>query len=46
MLALGLDLNENAFTDMLHGGPILLSPTATDLLRQKLGSAISPFHYG
>ena len=46
MLALGFGMPKNAFTDILKGGPHLLAPTGSDLVKYKTGTIFANFHYG
>jgi isopenicillin N synthase-like dioxygenase len=45
MAALGLELPKDTFTKMLNGGPHLLAPTGSDLIKYKKGDAFAGFHY-
>jgi len=44
MIAVGLDLPKNSFTDLLVDGPHLLAPTASDLEKHGLGTILAGFH--
>lgn len=46
MLALGLDLDQHAFTNLMKFAPHLLAPTGTNLAKHgKLGTIFAGFHY-
>jgi isopenicillin N synthase-like dioxygenase len=46
MLALGLDLDQNAFTQLMHRAPHLLAPTGTNLAKHGVKDTIyAGFHY-
>lgn len=46
MVAIGLDLPINTFTDLLEGGPHLLAPTGSDLDKHgNIGTIFAGFHY-
>jgi len=46
MLAMGLDLDKEYFTNLLKGGPHLLAPTGSDLGRfNEVGTIFAGFHY-
>ena len=45
MCALGLKLESNYFTKMLHQGPHLLAPTGSNLSRYPVGTIFAGFHY-
>lgn len=46
MLARGLDLSHDAFTNMMKYGPHLLAPTGSDLSRfNKINTVFAGFHY-
>jgi len=44
MLAVGLNLPKNIFTDLMRNGPHLLAPTASDLGKHGLGTILAGFH--
>jgi isopenicillin N synthase-like dioxygenase len=45
MLAIGLDLEQDTFTNLAENGPHLLAPTGTDLKEYgKLGTVLAGFH--
>jgi len=44
MLAIGLGLQKDAFTNLMINGPHLLAPTASDLNRHGLGTILAGFH--
>jgi len=44
MLAVGLDLPRDTFTNMMKGGPHLLAPTASDLEKHGLDTILAGFH--
>jgi len=44
MLAIGLDLPRNSFTDIMVNGPHLLAPTGSDLNKNGLGAILAGFH--
>jgi len=44
MLAIGLNLPKNSFTDLMRNGPHLLAPTASDLKKHGLGTILAGFH--
>lgn len=46
LIALGLDLDENIFNEMLNGGAHLLAPTGSDLEKFDVGTIFAGFHYG
>jgi isopenicillin N synthase-like dioxygenase len=45
MAAIGMGLPADTFTSKMQGGPHLLSPTASDLLKFPVGTAFASFHY-
>ena len=45
MAALGLDLPQDYFTNMLKGGQHLLAPTGSDLNRYNKGTIFAAYHY-
>uniref|UniRef100_A0A0G4HHA0 Non-haem dioxygenase N-terminal domain-containing protein n=1 Tax=Chromera velia CCMP2878 TaxID=1169474 RepID=A0A0G4HHA0_9ALVE len=48
MAALGFDLDQNAFTDLMHKGAHLLAPTGSDMTKldpSKAGQVFASFHY-
>jgi isopenicillin N synthase-like dioxygenase len=45
MAAIGLGLPKDIFTDRMRLGPHLLSPTASDLVKNDVGTAFAGFHY-
>lgn len=45
MIAVGLGLPKNIFTDRMKGGPHLLSPTGSDLQKYDIGTVFAGFHY-
>ena len=45
MSAVGLELPENTFADILQGGAHLLAPTGSDLKRYDVDSIFAGFHY-
>jgi len=44
MIAIGLDLPKNSFTDLMNNGPHLLAPTASDLGKHGLNTILAGFH--
>lgn len=46
MLALGCQMPQNTFIDRLKGGPHLLAPTGSDLVKNDIGTIFAAFHYG
>lgn len=44
VIAVGLNLPENAFTNLTRFGPHLLAPTASDLSDAKIGTVLAGFH--
>ena len=45
MLALGMGLPVNTFSDRMKGGAHLLAPTGSDLKKNDVGSIFAGFHY-
>jgi isopenicillin N synthase-like dioxygenase len=45
MAAIGMGLDENAFTKRMEGGAHLLAPTGSDLVRNDVGATLAGFHY-
>ncbi len=46
LAAIGMDLPENTFQDMMHNGPHLLAPTGSDFNRfGKEGTVLAGYHY-
>ena len=45
MAAVGMGLDEEAFTSRMDQGSHLLSPTASDLMKYEVGTAFAGFHY-
>jgi len=45
MAAIGFDLEEDTFFNMLNGGAHLLAPTGSDLERYDVGAIFAGFHY-
>ena len=46
MLAVGLDLEKDAFSSRMKKGPHLLAPTGSDLARYNKDTIFAGFHYG
>lgn len=45
MAAIGMGLEKETFTSKMVGGPHLLSPTASDLVKHEVGTTFAGFHY-
>ena len=45
MSAIGMDLPENTFSDLLKGGAHLLAPTGSDLQTYDLKTVFAGLHY-
>ena len=45
MVAVGMGLPENTFSDRMDKGHHLLAPTASDLMKYDVGTAFAGFHY-
>jgi isopenicillin N synthase-like dioxygenase len=45
MAAIGLGLSSELFTSRMEGGPHLLGPTGSDLMKYGLGTSFANFHY-
>lgn len=45
MAAVGMGLKRETFVEKMMGGPHLLAPTASDLLKFPIGTAFASFHY-
>lgn len=45
MCAIGMGLDKDTFTEKMKGGPHLLAPTASDLLKYDVGTNFAGFHY-
>jgi len=45
MAAIGMGLEKDAFTSKMQGGPHLLAPTASDLMKYDVGTTFAGFHY-
>lgn len=45
MSAIGMDLPQKTFVDMMDGGAHLLAPTGSDLARNDVGAIFAGFHY-
>lgn len=45
MAAIGMGLDKDTFTSRMKGGPHLLAPTASDVLKYEVGTAFASFHY-
>uniref|UniRef100_A0A7S3CMU6 Clavaminate synthase-like protein n=1 Tax=Strombidium rassoulzadegani TaxID=1082188 RepID=A0A7S3CMU6_9SPIT len=45
MAAVGMGLDKDTFTQRMKGGPHLLAPTASDLIKYPVGTAFASFHY-
>ena len=45
MAAIGMGLDKDTFTSKMQGGPHLLAPTASDLVKYDVGKAFAGFHY-
>ena len=45
MLAIGLGLGRNTFTEKMEGAPHKLAPTASDLVKFDVGTIFAGFHY-
>jgi len=45
MCAVGLGLPSDTFTDRMKLGAHLLAPTASDLVKNEVGTAFAGFHY-
>jgi|TARA_B110000305_G_C19329846_1_gene583397 isopenicillin N synthase-like dioxygenase len=45
MAAIGMGLPKDTFSSKMIGGPHLLAPTASDLVKYKMGTAFASFHY-
>eukprot|EP00347_Sterkiella_histriomuscorum_P013073 403366126 len=45
MAALGMKLNQDTFSQHMHGGSHLLAPTGSDLKRHDIGTTLAGFHY-
>ena len=45
MAAIGMGLDKDTFTSKMKGGPHLLAPTASDLMKYDVGTAFASFHY-
>lgn len=45
MAAIGMGLEQDAFTSKMQGGPHLLAPTGSDLVRYDVGTTFAGFHY-
>lgn len=45
MAAIGLGLDKDTFTERMKQAPHLLSPTASDLVKNDVGTAFAGFHY-
>merc|ERR1719464_1175133 len=45
MAAVGMGLDEDAFSSRMDKGNHLLSPTASDLMKYEVGTAFAGFHY-
>ena len=45
MAAVGMGLPKDTFTEKMNQGPHLLSPTASDLMKNDVGTAFASFHY-
>lgn len=45
MAAIGMGLESDTFTKKMVGGPHLLAPTASDLIKYDVGTAFAGFHY-
>lgn len=45
MAALGMGAEKDCFTSKLEGGPHLLAPTGTDLVKNDVGTVLAGFHY-
>lgn len=45
MAAIGMGLDNDAFTSKMTGGPHLLAPTGSDLQRYDVGTTFAGFHY-
>lgn len=45
MAAIGLGLDKDAYTSKMVGGPHLLAPTGSDLMKYDVGTTFAGFHY-
>ena len=45
MAAVGMGLEKDTFTKRMQGGPHLLAPTASDVMKYDVGTAFAGFHY-
>lgn len=45
MAAIGMGLPKDTFSSKMTGGPHLLAPTASDLIKHDVGTAFAGFHY-
>jgi isopenicillin N synthase-like dioxygenase len=45
MAAVGMGLASDTFSSKMVGGPHLLAPTASDLIKYPVGTAFASFHY-
>ena len=45
MAAIGMGLSVDAFTSKMQGGPHLLAPTGSDLVKYDVGTTFAGFHY-
>ena len=45
MAAIGMGLDKDFFTTRMQGGPHLLAPTASDVIKYPVGTAFASFHY-
>jgi isopenicillin N synthase-like dioxygenase len=45
MAAIGMGLSAETFTSRMQGGPHLLAPTGSDLVKYDVGTTFAGFHY-